>query len=225
MADMLTTAAAPPSEGTSQQPAATTPDSTGAGAATTQQATGVQTQGDAATPLVDATPDAQATDAKAGDKPTGAPENYEDFKTPEGVTLNGEVTTEFKTLAKELNLTQESAQRVADLGAKMMQNWASQLTEAIKKMHADWINGTKGDKEIGGDKLDENLAVAKKALDAFGTPELRTLLNESGIGNHPEIIRVFYRAGKAISEERVLTGGAPAPTKTTAQRMYPDMNP
>jgi hypothetical protein len=48
--------------------------------------------------------------------------------------------------------------------------------------------------------------VAKKALDAFGTAELRSLLNESGLGNHPEVIRFMFRAGKAISEDSMVTG-------------------
>jgi hypothetical protein len=68
------------------------------------------------------------------------------------------------------------------------------------------MEASKQDKEFGGPALAENLSVAKKALDAFGTAELRTLLNESGLGNHPEIVRLFFRAGKAISEDRVVTG-------------------
>jgi hypothetical protein len=71
------------------------------------------------------------------------------------------------------------------------------------------VTNSKGDKEFGGDKLSENLGVAKKALDAFGTAELRSLLNQSGLGDHPEVIRFMYRAGKAISEDRFV-GGAPA---------------
>ena len=39
------------------------------------------------------------------------------------------------------------------------------------------------------------------ALKAFATPELRELLQKSGLGNHPEIIRFMYRAGKAISTD------------------------
>jgi hypothetical protein len=223
MADMLTSDAAPTSEGASQQqPAATAPAAAGTDAASTQQATGAQAQGDAATPPADAKPDGQADGAKDGDKPTGAPENYEDFKAPEGAALDAEVATEFKGLAKELNLSQDAAQKVADLGGKLAQKWAGQQTEAIQKAQAEWINGTKTDKEIGGDQLPANLAVAKKALDTFGTPELRTLLNESGLGNHPEIIRAFYRAGKAISEDRVLTGGATQPVKTPAKTLFPN---
>lgn len=219
---LLTSDAAPTSEGASQQTAATTPDATGTDAASTQQATNAQAQGEAATPPADAKPDGQVEGDKDGDKPTGAPENYEDFKAPEGIALDAEVADEFKTLAKELNLPQDAAQKVADLGGKLAQKWAGQQTEAIQKAQSEWVTGTKADKEIGGDQLQANLSVAKKALDAFGTPELRTLLNDSGLGNHPEVIRVFYRAGKAISEDRVLTGGATQPVKTAAKTLFPN---
>ena len=36
---------------------------------------------------------------------------------------------------------------------------------------------------------------------AFGTEPFKQLLSESGLGNHPEVIRFMYRAGKAISED------------------------
>jgi hypothetical protein len=61
-------------------------------------------------------------------------------------------------------------------------------------------------------------------MDAFATPELRTLLNESGLGNHPEIIRAFYRAGKAISEDGFVAGGHKATDKGDAKRLYPNSN-
>jgi hypothetical protein len=63
--------------------------------------------------------------------------------------------------------------------------------------------------------LAENLSVAKKALDAFGSPELRVLLEQSGLGNNPEVIRFMFRAGKAISEDsfvgRSTGAGKPMP--------------
>ena len=43
--------------------------------------------------------------------------------------------------------------------------------------------------------------IAKKSLEAFGSDSLKSLLQETGFGNHPEIIRFMYRAGKAISED------------------------
>mgnify|MGYP000700477353 CR=1 FL=1 len=67
-------------------------------------------------------------------------------------------------------------------------------------------------------------AVAKKALDTFGTPEFRTLLNESGLGNHPEMIRMMFRAGKAISEDKFVPAGSGSPkgAKDAANALYPN---
>ena len=147
---------------------------------------------------------ADAAKTKAPAEAKAAPETYE-FKAPEGRVFDSEVIAEYSKVAKELNLSQEAAQRVLDaVGPKLAERQAAQI-EAVRN---GWADNSKADKEFGGDKLTENLGVAKKALDQFGTAELRSLLNESGLGNHPEVIRFMYRAGKAISEDRIVTGAA-----------------
>ncbi len=158
----------------------------------------------------------------ASEKPEGAPESYE-FTAPEGISFDEGVIGTFSEVAKELNLPQNAAQKVLDKMAPVIQSRQMAQIEAVK---SQWTEATKTDKVIGGEHLAENLAVAKKALDTFGTPEFNKLLNDSGFGNHPEVIRVFYRAGKAISEDRFVagTGGKNTP-QSVAQRMYPSMNP
>lgn len=147
--------------------------------------------------------DAQATEAPKAEAPK-APEAYE-FKVPEGRAFDAEVITAYSQVAKELNLSQDAAQRLLDaVGPKMVERQTAQI-EAIRN---GWADSSKSDREFGGEKLSENLGVAKKALDAFGTAELRTLLNETGLGNHPELIRFMFRAGKAISEDRMVSGSA-----------------
>ena len=148
----------------------------------------------------EATPKAEAETPK----PEGAPEKYE-FKAPEGQSFDGDVLEAYSEVAKKLNLSQEAAQSVLDaMAPKMAERQMAQI-EAVRN---GWAESSKGDKEFGGEKLPQNLSVAKKALDQFGTAELRSLLNESGLGNHPEVIRFMYRAGKAISEDTVVTGAA-----------------
>jgi hypothetical protein len=147
--------------------------------------------------------DAQATEAPQAEAPK-APEAYE-FKVPEGRAFDAEVITAYSQVARELNLSQDAAQRLLDaVGPKMVERQTAQI-EAIRN---GWADSSKSDREFGGEKLSENLGVAKKALDAFGTTELRTLLNETGLGNHPELIRFMFRAGKAISEDRMVSGSA-----------------
>ena len=161
---------------------------------------------------------AVAEEAKAPAEAAKAPEAYE-FKVPEGRTFDPEVMTAYSQVAKELNLSQEAAQRLLDaVGPKMAERQMAQV-EAVRN---GWAESSKTDREFGGEKLSENLSVAKKALDQFGTTELRALLNESGLGNHPEVIRFMYRAGKAISEDRMVTGAA-AQAKPSGPRSFADL--
>lgn len=137
----------------------------------------------------------------------GAPETYE-FKPPEGSAFDNEVMSEFSSVAKELDLSQSAAQKMVDkLAPKIAERTLAAQAEAFRATNAEWVEAAKADKEFGGEKLGQNLAVAKKALDAYGTPELRELLNTTGIGNHPELIRAFYKAGLPLMEDKFVPGG------------------
>jgi hypothetical protein len=130
----------------------------------------------------------------------GAPEKYE-FNAEVADApqkLDPEVLTAFGDVAKELDLPQEDAQKVLDKVAPVIQERQAKMLEQVR---ADWANESQTDEEFGGEALNENLNVAKQALDAFGTDAFKSLLQETGFGNHPEIIRFMYRAGKAISED------------------------
>jgi len=156
--------------------------------------------------------------------PPAAPQDYT-FTAPQDVTVDDAVLGAFSDVAKELALPQDAAQTLLDKMAPVM---ASRQQEQVQAARKQWEADARADAEFGGDKLTENLAVAKRAMDAFATPELKTLLNESGLGNHPEIIRAFYRAGRAISEDGFVAGSRqPASRQNTAQRLYgaSNMNP
>jgi hypothetical protein len=144
---------------------------------------------------------------------------YQPFVVPEGITTDEEMLGEFQAAAKGLKLSQEDAQKFADLGVKMQLKQA----DSYRKTQEDWIEATKTDAEFGGEKLSENLGIALKARDAFGGPALIKVLNDTGLGNHPEIIRAFYRVGKAISEDnRVITGNPSGNPADPAKRMFPN---
>lgn len=164
--------------------------------------------------------DGKPTEPKADDKPA----EYGEFKTAEGVTLDQDALGEFKALAGDAKLSQEQAQKVVDIGVKLQQKWAADQAKAMEGAREQWAQASNTDKEFGGEKLAENLSVAKTALDKFGSPELKQLLNDSGLGNHPEVIRFFYRAGKAISNDRIVSGGnGPGAAIDPASVLFPSM--
>jgi len=218
----LMTDATTTTDGATSQPATT--DAAAAPANTAPADAGQQQQTSAADSTQDAANTAEG-DGQAGDKGTtdtkpDVPEKYE-FTMPENVKMDEAAVNAFSEFAKEAGLSQEAAQKMIDKMAPAMQ---ARQAESLNAIRESWGESSKADKEFGGDKLTENLAVAKKAMDAFGTPELRSLLNESGLGNHPEIIRAFYRAGKSISEDRFVPSGQGGRTggKDPASSLYPN---
>ena len=161
------------------------------------------------------------TAAEAPTAPTPkAPAAY-DFKAAQG-KVDPAVLSKFESLARELDLTQDSASKLIDQLTPEMAKAQGAKLDAAK---VGWLEASKVDKEFGGEKLQENMAIAKQALDSFGSPELAKLLDESGLGNHPEIIRAFYRAGLKITSGKFVPSGQGAPTQTTAaSKLYPSMN-
>ena len=159
-----------------------------------------------------------------GDK-GGAPDKYEDFKTPEGVKLAEGQMDAFKAAAKKAGLSQEAAQASLDMHFDLSKTATDNATTEWNKTVNGWLDQAKADKEIGGAEFDNNLKLAHKALEKFGTDELYALFNDYGIGNHPELIRFVSRIGKAISDDTVHSGGNPGDNsdKTLEQRMYPTL--
>ncbi|KKY89823.1 peptidase [Enterobacter cloacae] len=148
-----------------------------------------------------------------GDKPAeekdqkqeGAPEKYE-FQAAEGVELDTEALKDFEPVARELNLTNEQAQKLVDAYPKILAGVQQRQADAWQKQTEGWAEAVKADKEIGGDKLESNLSAAQRALDQFGNPELKEYLNVTGMGNHPELVKAFVKIGKTMSEDGMVSG-------------------
>lgn len=224
-------AAAAPTD-TAAAPAAASPATSQAPAASWVDAPTDATPASAAAPASDAAAKPAGTDAAAGEAKTeeakperAAPESYE-FKAPEGVELNPALLGEFEGLARELNMPQNEAQAIVErMTPKIQARMQAQQIEIMAQARADWLQQIESDAEIGGAAKQASQASAAKALHQFGTPELRVLLKDSGLEAHPEVVRFFSRAGKAISEDSFVSGRPP--TKSTAQALYgaSNMNP
>ena len=187
-------------------------------------------------PAADPEADPAAEDAK-DDAPglTGAPEKY-DFTMPEGVPFDTEAFAEFEPALRELDLNQDTAAKLVSAYAEkvmpvLQARAEKQGEEAGAQIRADWAREAQADKEIGGTKFEESKALAAKAMAKFmptgeDGQKFRTFLNESGLGNHPEMIRMLSRAGRALGEAAVdpVTTGAAVETNP-ARIMYPNNPP
>lgn len=166
------------------------------------------------------------TDDKTNPEPKGndkkpvsaAPEKYE-FTAGEGQELDKKAVAAFEPIARELGLSNEQAQKIVDVyGYTIMPQIAKQQEAAWQKQVTEWAETVKADKELGSV---ESIGNAQKAMDQFGTPELKQYLNDSGLGNHPELFRIFSRIGKAMSEDGFVSGSSEN-TRSTADVLFGD---
>ena len=152
-------------------------------------------------------------------KPETPPEKYE-LKLPDQSPVDPKRLEAIAAEAKAANMTQEQAQSLVEREHRMM-------TDLIQS-HQDRINGwmkeSIADKEIGGPEISRNIEMAKRLVDTFGSPLLKKQLEDSGMGQHPELLRLFVRLGKAYGEDRLVTGaqGVPAKKASPADLLFGD---
>lgn len=143
----------------------------------------------------------KAKAAKPPEKKAGEEEKPIDPATykidvPEGFELDKEVEGEFRGIAAEYKLSQEQLDKLKGLQIKLYEKQAQNLADTI----GEWGKQTKADPELGGEQHDAKMAKAGAFLNEFFEPSVKKLLDKTGIGNHPDIVRGFYRAGLAMSE-------------------------
>jgi hypothetical protein len=160
-----------------------------------------------------------------------APEKYEDFKTPEGFTLDPDAVPEIHGMFKDMRLPQAEAQRLVDYYSKKTLEAAQAPVEYYKEMQDKWVQEIQADPEIGGSKLDQVKTTIGRALDSLGDQKLanefRAAMDLTGAGNHPAFVKAFYRFAQKITEGTTHVGGAPRGAnerpKSAAQAIYPNL--
>lgn len=162
-------------------------------------------------------------DGQSGEKDAApvAPEKY-DLTMPDGFVADPELMGEFETLAKEAKLPNEVAQKFVSLAPKMAERIQQQQAEQWAEQVSQWAKDCEADKEFGGDKFKESVGHAQKALGEFGTPELRAALDQTGYGNHPELLRMLAKIGRAMSDDGMVRGGQGGGKRAAADIMFGD---
>ncbi|MEG1825112.1 MAG: hypothetical protein RRY12_10790 [Cloacibacillus sp.] len=158
------------------------------------------------------------------------PLEYTDFKLADGMVADDESLKEFKELASSKKLSQEEAQRLIDIQNRLMKTNSERfVAEVDKQTNAlidKWEGEVRSDEELGGANLAATISTARKAVTQLGVPEVFDILNEANLASNPAIIRLLYRAGKALGEAKYAYG-VPNTGKSdvsAAQAIYGEMN-
>lgn len=110
----------------------------------------------------------------------------------------------------------------AELVSKAQSTSQEEAAKAWDAQVEGWKADAKADKEIGGDAFDQNVAIASKALKAYGSEELHKILDDSGLGNHPEVIKAFWKMGKEMAEATTEPSSGLVRTYDPLKARYPN---
>lgn len=147
--------------------------------------------------------------------------SYDDFSLPDGVELSTDTLDQAKTVFKELGLNQEQAQKLVDIQSGFVEKMAENQINAYNQQLEQWTSQSKNDAEFGGEKFEQSVAVAKLAVDKFGSEQFQEVLRDYGLGSHPEVIRFMVNVGKSLSEDIPPDGGSvPIQGKSRSDIMY-----
>lgn len=159
--------------------------------------------------------------------PAGAPEKYE-LTAPEGQEFDTASFEAVEPIFREIGLSNDQAQKlVAAYGEKIMPALAekakTQLETQAAATRKEWSDAFHNDPDLGGANKDRTLADAARAFDHYGLKKgegFRQLLDESGLGNHPDLIRFVARVGRDLDEGGFERGGAVAQPKSPEGKLY-----
>lgn len=169
---------------------------------------------------------------------TAPPPKYEPFTLPEDIKLDDTKLGEFTSLLAELETSgKASHEAVQAFGQKAVEfyvNEAKNIVTNIQKVYQDawdkqkvtWKEEFLADPEIGGNRFQTTVDSALTFIRTHGgtaeqQQEFRNLMETSGLGNHPTMIRILAKAGATMSEGAPLVATKPVSApKSKVTTMY-----
>ncbi|MGV6995878.1 hypothetical protein ACUZ9P_08270 [Desulfovibrio sp. QI0430] len=105
------------------------------------------------------------------------------------------------------------AQRLREHEAGQRLQWQEQVNK--------WRKEATEDPQIGGANLPATVARAQLALDRFDESKcIGQLLEQTGYGNNPDVLRFFNRLADALMEDGLVQGQAGGSMPPLEERMY-----
>lgn len=128
------------------------------------------------------------------------PEGYQ-FHLPDEVPWDAETQTAYTQVAHRLGLTSAQAQGLMDWYIDLYQ-------QHLAKVEEDSFTTVEALKKEWGGRFEQNLALAQRAFDLLrrDDPELVDLVDLTGLGNRPSVLRFFATVGRLLAEHGQVPG-------------------
>lgn len=139
---------------------------------------------------------------------------------PDGMTYDEAGEKWFRDMAHKLGLSQAQA-------AGLFDAWNGRMDGAFKDIEAKRTKAAQEGldtlKKQWGGEFDANMNILKRATDAFLGADEKKFMDESGLGNHPVLVNLFVKIGKAMTEDKLVRGTGAVKTTPAGTFDYPSM--
>lgn len=161
--------------------------------------------------------DAKPEEIAAYREKLGVPATADKYDLKPPATLEkfftGDLATSFRGMAHKAGYTSEQANALLEWYGSTV--GVAQNTLAMSGKDAAAVLKT----EWGG-AYEKNLTLAQRAVREAGGTELLKYLDDTGLGNHPALVRAFARMGLLMAEDGSIPGdivGVPGPAEAQAK--------
>jgi hypothetical protein len=135
-------------------------------------------------------------------------EGYEIPKTPiEGVDLPDEGINAYRTVSHQLGLTQDQAAKLAQIDQQRLFDMRKKHQET-REAKVKEVEGQL--KQAWGEEFEARASRAGLVIDKFGGKDFSGFLKQTGLNNHPLLIKFLDAVGGQFSEDQ-LHEGKPKP--------------
>lgn len=138
-----------------------------------------------------------------------APEHYV-LKNANGEDVEPQELEMMSRMFKDVNLSQEQAQKLYSAYEKEQGSFIEQSQKAFNQMRDDWFNQTISDPQIGGQNIAQTKLCIKRVMQQCGNKELSEFLNKTGLGFNPAMVRFMTKVGELLgNDNHFVQGQAP----------------
>ena len=125
--------------------------------------------------------------------------------TPDQYEFNGtgEMADNFRNQAHQLGLSQKQASELMNWYSEVQSgvdsnddaDFASEQVQWVADLQKEW-----------GDSYIKNTKLAERAFRQFGSEDALEVMNATGLGSHPSLVKMFSQIGQFLAEDGQLTG-------------------
>jgi len=155
---------------------------------------------------------------------SSVPENPDGYSLPDladdsPAQLPDGISDWFKQKAHENGLTNDQARNLwASYIGDVAESEAQKSQQRVEEMRQE---SERSLRQEWGNAFDEKLGDAKKALQTYGGDGILEKLDQTGLGNDPDLIRMFAQVGETLREDKV--GGSTQGFAKTPEQAQKDI--